>query len=141
MSVSRDFIDSYSPEASYPGTALAEAQLARRSGEHLSHSENLRTIRTRPCIEPGAHCGATTLVFGFQPHCLGEEVEFLLTGCLRASLIIAVAVGLKGGILRPQATKGPKSLHDTAESNDDEIPLGKKVHSVQYLSTIRRGAF
>src|SRR6516164_10366604 len=54
MSVSRDFIDSYSPEASTgPG----------RNGQPLRR-EARQTRRAEP--RPGNHCRATTLVFGFH---------------------------------------------------------------------------
>src|SRR4051794_31720141 len=52
MSVSRDFIDSYSPEASRP------QHRARR--------------RPAPDDPASADCGATMLVFGFQPDSAGN---------------------------------------------------------------------
>src|SRR4051812_23691456 len=78
MTVSRDFIDSYSPEA---------PRHRARQGALVSGYRSSQSSLPRPVCEPhdrdtgpddpaSADCGATTLVFGFHAVLAQAESEF-----------------------------------------------------------------
>src|SRR5881394_3879015 len=67
MSVSRDFIDSYSPEAPRP-----------------SHKPPAAPVTAGD--EP--ECEAITLVFGFQRRCRGKEPDFSVTARTKSMILL-----------------------------------------------------